>query len=52
MTDKATETPQAAPAVGSQVDRGVRPGSEAHKLTDRQIAELAFAVLRDRKSVV
>jgi hypothetical protein len=29
------------------VDRPVRPGPEAHKLTDRQIADMAFAVLRE-----
>ena len=34
-------------AGASPVDRTVRPGAEAHKLTDRQIADLAFAVLRE-----
>ena len=35
------------PAVAGQVERPVRPGAEAHKLTDSQIADLAFAVLRE-----
>ena len=34
------------PAVVGQVERPVRPGAEAHKLTDSQIADVAFAVLR------
>lgn len=34
-------------AGASPVDQPVRPGAEAHKLTDSHIADLAFAVLRE-----
>ena len=37
----------AAVPVAPPLDRPVRPGPDAHKLTDRQIADMAFAVLRE-----
>ena len=40
------ETMEGRDAVAGQVERPVRPGAAAHKLTDRQIEDMAFAVLR------
>ena len=47
MSDTTQTHSTEGPAVGAPVERPVRPGPEAHKLTDRQIADMAFAVLRE-----
>ena len=47
MTEPTFTTATEAPAVAGRLDQPVRPGAEAHKLTDRQIADMAFAVLRE-----
>jgi hypothetical protein len=42
-----TTTDAGRDAVAGQVERPVRPAADARKLTDRQIADMAFAVLRE-----